>query len=194
MRPTPDFTQLRLRTARLLLRPLTTADTDALYALHSDPLAMRYWIAAPWTQRAQAEASIARDADALPNGTHLRLGLELLSAEGQAGGSELIGHCSLFAFMPQCRRCELGYALRPAHWGRGYVQEAVGVLLDWAFPALDLHRVEADADPRNVASLRSLQRLGFTREGTLRERWIVEGEVSDTAAFGLLRREWRSPA
>ncbi len=51
---------------------------------------------------------------------------------------------------------------------------------------------EADIDPRNAASAKSLERLGFIKEGHLRERWIVEGEVSDTDLYGLLRSEWRS--
>jgi hypothetical protein len=50
-----------------------------------------------------------------------------------------------------------------------------------------------DIDPRNVPSARILERLGFVKEGYLRERWIVAGEKSDTALFGLLRSEWRAP-
>ena len=53
-----------------------------------------------------------------------------------------------------------------------------------------LNRVEADIDPRNEASARTLERLGFRREGLLRERWIVGDEVSDTALYGLLQRDW----
>ena len=50
--------------------------------------------------------------------------------------------------------------------------------------------VEADIDPGNRASARTLERLGFRREGLLRERWIVNGEISDSALYGLLRRDW----
>jgi RimJ/RimL family protein N-acetyltransferase len=71
------------------------------------------------------------------------------------------------------------------------MQEALGALLDFGFGELDLNRIEADIDPRNSASARTLERLGFTKEGYLRERWIVGEEVSDTAIYGLLRREWR---
>jgi RimJ/RimL family protein N-acetyltransferase len=45
-------------------------------------------------------------------------------------------------------------------------------------------------DPRNEASWRALERLGFRREGYLRERWIVGGEVQDALIYGLIRSEW----
>ena len=70
------------------------------------------------------------------------------------------------------------------------MHEALGALLIHAFGKLALHRVEADIDPRNAASARSLERLGFQREGLLRERWIVAGQVSVTALYGLLARDW----
>ncbi len=65
------------------------------------------------------------------------------------------------------------------------------VLLRWAFDTLDLNRVQAETDTRNVASARVLEKLGFVREGTLREDCVVNGEVSDSWVYGLIRREWR---
>ncbi len=65
-------------------------------------------------------------------------------------------------------------------------------MLQWAFATLDLNRVQAEADTRNAASARVLEKLGFAREGTLREDCVVEGVVSDTWVFGLLRREFRA--
>jgi RimJ/RimL family protein N-acetyltransferase len=69
--------------------------------------------------------------------------------------------------------------------------EATSTLLRFAFEQLSLHRVEADVDPRNEASIRLLEKLGFQREGYLRERWLVGEEINDTVFYGLLRREWR---
>ena len=86
----------------------------------------------------------------------------------------------------------MGYGLAEAAWGQGFAAEAVGALPRHGFDALDLDRVEADIDPRNTASARLLERLGFTREGLLRERWIVDGEVSDSAIYGLLKREFKA--
>jgi hypothetical protein len=64
-------------------------------------------------------------------------------------------------------------------------------LLQWAFDTLDLNRIRAETDTRNGASARVLEKIGFVREGTLREDCVVNGDVSDSWVFGLIRREWR---
>ncbi len=108
--------------------------------------------------------------------------------------SIMIGTCTLWNIHAQNRRAEVGYALGRAYWGMGYMHEAMQALVDHAFRVMQLHRLEADIDPRNEASAKSLVRLGFKREGLLRERWIVGGEISDSALYGLLASEWRAAA
>jgi RimJ/RimL family protein N-acetyltransferase len=178
------FHQLVLNTPRLRLRPLVASDAGALFDLCADREVMRYWSTPPWTTLAQAEALIAADLAELPTGRHLRLAL--LPCDGE----RLIGTCSLFSFNLACRRAEIGYALARNAWGQGLMHEALVALVDHAFGALQLHRLEADIDPRNTASAASLARLGFAKEGHLRERWIVDGVVSDSALYGLLRSDW----
>jgi RimJ/RimL family protein N-acetyltransferase len=90
----------------------------------------------------------------------------------------------------QNKRAEIGYALGREHWGHGFMHEALVGLIGFAFGELKLHRLEADVDPRNMRSMRSLARLGFKQEGVLRERWHVNGEIQDTALCGLLCHEW----
>ena len=70
------------------------------------------------------------------------------------------------------------------------MHEALVRFVGYAFDDLGLHRLEADIDPDNAASARSLRRLGFVREGLLRERWIVNDTISDSEMYGLLRHEW----
>src|SRR6266511_4339701 len=77
-------------------------------------------------------------------------------------------------------------------WGNGYMHETLKALLTYAFDVLDFHRIEADVDPRNAASIRTLERLGFQREGYLRERWQVNGEIQDALFYGLLRPDWNN--
>ena len=180
----PSFERLSLRTERLLLRPLRADDAPALFAIFSDPQVMRYWSTPPWPTIDHALALIDRDVLAMSTGEYVRLGIERVD-DGQ-----LIGNCTLFNLMPQCRRAEIGYGLAAHAWGRGCMNEALRALLEHGFAQLGLNRVEADIDPRNTASARSLERLGFKREGLLRERWIVAGVVSDTALYGLLLSDW----
>lgn len=179
------FNRLRLRTKRLLLRPLRAADARALLRIFSDAEVMRFWSSPPWQSIDQAHAAIARDRVAMAAGEYMRLGLE--RAEDKA----LIGTCTLLNLSEQSRRAEIGYALDARLWGRGYMHEALLALLEFAFSGLDLNRVEADINPLNAASARCLERLGFAREGLLRERWIVDGIVSDSAIYGLIRSTWK---
>jgi [ribosomal protein S5]-alanine N-acetyltransferase len=177
--PTP-----RLSTSRLLLRPFTDADTDAIFALHSSPRVLRYWDSPPWSDRTRADRFIATCRRMAEEGTGARVVIE------RAADGVFIGWCGLAEWNPAFRCAMMGYCLDEAAWGRGYATEAAGALLQWAFDRLDLNRVQAETDTRNAASARVLEKLGFVREGTLREDCIVNGEVSDSWVYGLLRREW----
>jgi ribosomal-protein-alanine N-acetyltransferase len=86
------------------------------------------------------------------------------------------------------------YAIASDAWGLGYTGEALPPLVAFGFRGLDLVRQHATIDPRNRASARVLERLGFRHEGTRREHSIMRGEVGDDALYGLLRREWESSA
>ena len=172
-----------LRTARLLLRPFTEADADALFVLHSSPRVLRYWDAPPWKERTRAERFIAACRRIEEEGTGVRLAIE------RAGDLVFIGWCGLVGWNPDYRSATLGYCLDDAAWGRGFATEAAGALLQWGFDALNLNRVQAETDTRNTASSRVLEKLRFVREGTLRENCIVDGEVSDSWVYGLLQRD-----
>ena len=177
--PTPT-----LHSARLLLRPFDDGDADALFALHSNAHVLRYWDAPPWTDRARAGRFIAACRQMADDGSGARLAME------RASDGAFVGWCSLSRWNPDYRSASLGYCLDAAAWGHGYATEAARALLDWAFDTLDLNRVQAETDTRNLASARVLEKLGFVHEGTLREDCVVNGEVSDSWVYGLIRREW----
>ncbi len=113
----------------------------------------------------------------------------LFGIEARADGV-LVGMCTLFNLAAESRRAELGYLLDRRHWGTGLMYEATSALLSYGFRTLQLNRVEADVDPRNLGSVRLLERLGFVREGLLRARWIVSSEISDSAIYGILASQW----
>jgi len=100
----------------------------------------------------------------------------------------------VFAIDETSRRAEIGYHLAASAQGKGYMHEALSRFAAHLFDALRLRRLEAEIDPRNVPSAKVLERLGFQREGLLRERWRVAGEISDSAVYGLLARDWQAQA
>ena len=176
---------LVLEGERLRLRALRNEDAAALLVLHGDPEVMRYWSTLPWTNIAQAHAHLQRACRDMESAGVLPWALA--DRESDA----LIGTVTLFRVDRDHRRAEIGYALASAHWGRGIASEALRLVLHHAFDTMQLERVEADTDPRNVPSRRMLERLGFVLEGTLRKRWFVNDEWCDTAFYGLLREDFR---
>ncbi len=173
-----------LHTARLRLRPFTSPDADALFALHSNAHVLRYWDAPPWTERARADRFIAACGQMAEDGSGVRLAID------RASDGAFIGWCGLTRWNRDHRSASMGYCLDDGAWGMGYATEAARALLQWAFQTLELNRVQAETDTRNAASARVLEKLGFVREGTLREDCVANGEVSDSWVYGLLRREW----
>jgi ribosomal-protein-alanine N-acetyltransferase len=83
-------------------------------------------------------------------------------------------------------KAEIGYDLAKSSWGKGYATEAVSSLVDHAFSSLKLNRVEAKVDPENVSSIKLLEKLRFTFEGTLREYERVEGTFNDLHMYSKL--------
>ncbi|MFI5836423.1 GNAT family N-acetyltransferase [Micromonospora sp. NPDC051300] len=178
--PTPT-----LRTARLRLRPFADSDAGVLFALHSSARILRYWDSPPWRDPERAARFVAACRRMAEEGTGARVAVDRFS------DGAFLGWCGLVRWNPEYRSASLGYCFDDAAWGQGYATEAARALLGWAFATLDLNRVQAETDTRNVASARVLEKLGFVREGTLREDCVVAGEVSDSWVFGLLRRDWR---
>ena len=181
MPPLPTTT---LQTARLRLRPFTPADTAAIFALHSDPIVMRYMDFPPYTEPAQADDFITICQRVEQEGTGAKLAIER-----QTDGA-FLGKCQIVNWNPTHRNAKLGYTLATPAWGQGIATEACRALLHWAFRALNLHRVQSETHPDNIASNRVLEKLGFIHEGTLREDCIVNDEISDSKIYGLLRRDW----
>jgi len=175
-----------LETPRLRLRALTEGDVPSLFTIYKDPEAMRYWSHPAMTDIGEAEA-LLQDIES-------HAGPQTLFEWGIARREDdlVIGTCTLHRIDRQHRRAELGYILHRDHWGQGLAGEALSALLNHAFGAMSLHRLEADIDPRNTSSIRSVERLGFRLEGRLRERYFLAGEIQDSLIYGILAPEWIS--
>jgi len=174
-----------LETSRLVLRELTEDDAPVLFAIHGNAEAMRYFGTDPLQDLDQARKLIEKFAAlrTAPN-PGVRWGLEVKASR------RLIGTCGLFAWNREWRKCATGYELDIEARGKGLMHEALTAALSWGFAEMQLNRVEAQVHPANGPSLSLVERLGFRREGLLREvaRW---GEsFHDLLQLGLLRTDW----
>jgi [ribosomal protein S5]-alanine N-acetyltransferase len=178
-----------LHTERLVIRQLEPADIPAMFVIFSDEAVMRYWSTEAMRESEQAAELLAEIDRYRESGTLFQWGIALRQS------NRVIGTCTLNGLGTPHKMASIGYALGQSHWRQGYVREAVEALLAHAFGPMDLHRVEADVDPRNEPSIRVVEYFGFRLEGLQRERYHIGGEIQDAALYGLLRSEsrWRQP-
>ncbi|HLF29988.1 MAG TPA: GNAT family N-acetyltransferase [Xanthomonadales bacterium] len=173
-----------LESSRLRLRPLSLEDAPAVFEIHSDPETLKYWGHGRMATEAEAANLIRGNLEWVESGMSIYWAMEFLSRPG------LIGTCTLFKMDEQNRRAEVGYILNRTFWGQGLMSEALSTMIDYAFQTLELHRLEADTDPKNSVSLALLKKFGFKHEGYFRERWWVHGQWLDSDMLGLLRSEY----
>ncbi len=176
-----------VRTERLLLRPLMSADTHDLLTYRSLPDVCRYVPFEPMDESViskRLEADWARttiDGE----GQALTLGAEL------SRGGRLVGDVMLRVHSAAHRSGEIGWVLNPDFSGMGYATEAASALLGLGFGELGLHRVEARIHADNGPSIRVAARLGMRQEAHLvRNEWF-KGAWTDEVDFAMLEEEWK---
>ncbi|AGG88491.1 GNAT family N-acetyltransferase [Rhodanobacter denitrificans] len=176
---------MELVTARLRIDALRPADAEALFACRADPAVARYqgWCPA---DVAAARGFIVTQPLQPAHGWFQR-------AIRLRENGRLIGDLGLN--LPEDARAsvEFGISIAPAGQGRGYAGEAVRALFEQAFGAWGRHRVQASADPRNLACVALLRALGMRQEAHHRESLWLRGEWVDDVVFALLAREWLAP-
>lgn len=168
---------------RLALRWMDTRDMGDLHRLFLDTGGTRIW------NRSGArpdEASIHLEAiqRGYEQGHLFQWGVALHDEDRVVGTATLAGIDHLQG------RADLGLVICHEHRGQRLGAEALTLLLEHAFGALQLRRIEADVDPRDQAALRTLEGLGFRREGYLRQRWMIGGELQDSVLMGMLADDW----
>jgi RimJ/RimL family protein N-acetyltransferase len=103
--------------------------------------------------------------------------------------NELCGVVGLDVY-PNHNRAELGYWIGNPYWGQGFCTEACRGVLEWAFDALELHRIESRHFACNPASGRVMQKIGMKQEGYLRGAMLKWDQYEDLVIYGLLAEEW----
>lgn len=159
----------------VVLRPLTRADAEALFIAHGDPEVHLYW-SSPAHRDVEETRRYIADTLAM-NGAHVWAITE--------DGGEALGRVALFVLREGVG--EFGILMRREASGQGLASKALTLVERYAFSELNLHRLVADVDPENSASLSLFLRAGFQREGLLRGNWKTHIGVRDSVVLGKLR-------
>lgn len=176
-----------IETSRLALRVLTDADVDAIHSYQSLDEVALYELYEPRDREAVAAkvekwktaTSIASDGD------YIQFGIV------RQDTGELIGELYFTLKSSINQTAEIGWTIHPAHQRHGFATEAARAVLALAFDTMQLHRVTADLDPRNTASVRLCERLGMRLEAHFIEDLWFKGAWGDTGIYAILEREWR---
>lgn len=178
----------RLETERLVLRRMTLDDTG-FYLRHfsaPDIVELTAFEGPKDLEAARAEL-LAYCIENFDRNTGIHWGIS------RKPDPALIGTCGFHQWVREGGfHARIGYDLATAHRRKGIMTEALTAMLAYGFGTMRLHRVEALVDPRNVGSIRTLDKLGFRREGVLREDALFRGRFTDDAVYSLLEQEWRA--
>jgi len=173
-----------LRTKRLVLRKLTMADAEAVYAYGRDPEVTKH-VAFPTHRSIEDAKSFLRDTL-----KHYRRGEPASWAIVRKTDNRLIGAIGFIHYSEKDARIEAGYALARDSWGQGSMTEAFGEVLRFAFQRLGINRVEARCSPDNIGSYRVMEKCGMRYEGLLRQHDKAKGKFQDRKLYAILREEW----
>jgi [ribosomal protein S5]-alanine N-acetyltransferase len=175
----------RIETPRLLLRQIHPEDAEAIYATFSDEAVMAFYGMLPHRSVEDSRALIERQHHWYAQREGIRWGIT------RKGEDTVIGSCGFHLFDEGFRRARTGYELGQTYWRQGIMSEALSAIITFAFEEMGLHRIEAVVDGVNERSKGLLRKLGFTQEGTLRQRFYVRDRYWDEHYFGLLCDAWK---
>lgn len=169
-----------LVTERLVLRKIQNNDDIEIFRLRSDDRIMKFLDRPKAKSIDDARILINKINDELENNKGITWAITLKN------NPKLIGTIGYWNILIEHFRGELGYLLNFDYQGKGVMQEALSKVLDYGFKIMELHSIEANVNPGNLASIRLLERNDFIREGFFKENYYYDGRFLDTAIYSLI--------
>ncbi|RHW40126.1 N-acetyltransferase [Lysinibacillus yapensis] len=169
---------------KILLREMKEADWVDVHKYASLSAVCEYQ---PWGPNSEEDSwefvqQVLADAKEYPRSRYV---FAMIAEEKLIGSGEI----AIRDFID--RKGEIGYIVHPDYWGLGYATEMAKLLIDFGFSQLNLHRISATCDPRNIGSVRVLEKAGMAREGTIRDDFLLHNGWRDSYIYGVLEQEWR---
>ncbi|MEK5333374.1 GNAT family N-acetyltransferase [Lysinibacillus sp. FSL W8-0992] len=168
---------------RVILRELEQHDWKAVHEYASQPIVCQYQ---PWGPNSEKESyefvtQVMLEATNMPRS---RFVFAVMEKERLIGAGEI----NIRDFTN--RQGEIGYIIHPDYWAKGYATEVSKLLIEFGFSTLNLHRIFATCDPRNLGSAKVLEKIGMTQEGKLRQDLLLRDGWRDSLLYSILKHEW----
>ena len=171
-----------LKSDRLLFRNFKDSDITPFYTLRTHEDVLNYMDTSPLENLQASEKMI------LENHTMFQNKQGISWAITDAKQHSFLGYFLLWNVNQKHARAEIGYALLPEYWGKGYMKETFNSMLPFAFKTLKLHRLEANINPNNKRSERLLIASGFEKEAHFKEHYLFNGKFLDSVIYSLLEK------
>lgn len=171
-----------LETRRLILREIRPDDVKEVFDIRANEDVMKYFGKDPLKSVKEAEELIKLTKESLINKEGIRWGITI------KGRDKIIGSGGIWRILKQHLRGEIGYELSPEFWQKGIMSEAISEMIRFSFDHMNLHTIEANLDPANIASVKLLEKAGFEKEGHTKESYYYNGAFSDTAVYSIFNK------
>ncbi|OBZ07558.1 alanine acetyltransferase [Bacillus sp. FJAT-27264] len=177
-----DFPQLK--TERFILRRAEEKDRYDIFELYSKEAVAKYMPFIPFTSVENAISEMNWYQKIFKEQSGLRWMIE------DSESKKVIGTCGFLNYEKMHNRIEIGYDLNPDFWGKGIMTEVVKCIMHFGFLTMNVNKIEAKVEAENEASIRLMHRLGFHKEGVLRQHEFEKGKYVDLAVFSRLKSEY----
>jgi len=169
-----------IETEKLLLREISLNDAVDIFEIYSNEEAMKYFGKNTYKELKEAELIAERCIKAFKDKEGIRWGITFKNSD------ELIGTAGIWRIVKEHLRGEIGYDLKISQWNKGIMTEALKAIAEFGFSKMNLHTLEANIDPENIASRKLLYKIGFIKEGYFCESYLQDGKFLDSEIYSLL--------
>jgi ribosomal-protein-alanine N-acetyltransferase len=173
----------KLESERLLFRKIVIGDAQELFLIRSNDDVMRFMDVIRFESIVDAEKLIHSVEESYKNET----GINWAIIEKQS--NNFIGYIGFIRIFHEHCRAEIGYALKPDYWGKGYMYETLNRMARFGFNEMNLHSIEANVNPANEKSKKVLEKIGFKKEAYFRENYLFNNRFLDSIIYSLLEKD-----
>ena len=172
-----------LESKRIQYKKILVTDAEDIFKIRSSDDVMKYMDTSKMVSRTESIKFIESMDESFKKGNGINWGLI------EKFTNNFVGYFGFWRIDSKNCRGEIGYALCPESWGKGYMLETFRTLIKFGFEELNLHSIEANVNPENISSIKLLEKFGFKREAYFKENYFFNNEFKDSIIYSLLKSD-----